>query len=565
MASGCCKVCGRYTEYLLIGDFCSDGCKSKFYSEQSKNYYAQKKAEQEKQEQIFRDKVKTAASVASAAMIAEQTAMMKETRRKEMAEEQARQQEEYQKQLEEEAELEEYCKQVGFKNADEAREWKKRYPDLDVDQLAEKKREELKEIQGDRDFHARMYKNYMDFYKNNANESDKELGAKLKKLAVKLGNTSEFWEVCVLVILPLIVLIFGLAFRKKFIYNLPPILRLGGFSAFIFWLGFSLQIPRFIQGMRIKSAVHKIVRIKSKSDYPFFNLPQEWYKGRTETYSLSEIISLVGIIVILCIIPPKILTLIFHKSWIAGLSWILEIVIGGFVLFIIMGAGEFHEKSVQEIHNSYFIKHHVFEKIGPFVGSEGNFDSWLKGQHSFYESYEDKKGKTEYACSFLPRHKDEKFIEKYAKCTKSKIYCVDQLYGKNQHEIENAKNSFNAPITIERLCALENEKKNFLSYAQVKKAIEHDFGSCHGEIGKVDPDPAIIEFNGGMEEWSWIKNKEDKFGYVSEEEKEKYYRRADKFREKAMKKIENFDDKKIEKRCTIIYELKVLHQKYVMK
>ena len=554
MASGCCKVCGRYTEYLLIGDFCSDGCKSKFYSEQSKNYYAQKKAEQEKQEQIFRDKVKTAASVASAAMIAEQTAMMKETRRKEMAEEQARQQEEYQKQLEEEAELEEYCKQVGFKNADEAREWKKRYPDLDVDQLAEKKREELKEIQGDRDFHARMYKNYMDFYKNNANESDKELGAKLKKLAVKLGNTSEFWDLCILGILPLIVLISGLVFRKKFIYNLPPFLRLGGFSAFIFWLGFSLQIPRFIQGRRIKSAVRKIVRIKSKSDYPFFNLPSEWYKGRTEIYSITETISLVGLIVLLCVFPPKILTFIFHKSWIAGLSWTLEIVIGGLVLFIILGAGEFHEKSVQETHNSYFIKHHIFEKIGPFVGSEGNFDSWLKGQHSFYESYEDKNGKKEYACSFLPRHKDEKFIEKYAKCTKSKIYCVDQLYEKNQNKENTKKENFMAPADLYFLKKLDTDKKSYLTYQDVKKAIEHNFGSSHGEIGKL---------TGTNEELPWIKQREEKYGYVSKEEKERFYKVADKYREKAMKKIKNFESANVNKRGDIISDLNLLYDKYI--
>ena len=64
MASGCCKVCGRYVEYLLIGDFCSDGCKSKFYKEQEYQWAAQRKAEEEKKEQIFRDKVKTAASVA---------------------------------------------------------------------------------------------------------------------------------------------------------------------------------------------------------------------------------------------------------------------------------------------------------------------------------------------------------------------------------------------------------------------------------------------------------------------------------------------------------------------
>ena len=66
----------------------------------------------------------------SAAMIAEQTAMMKEARRREIAEERARQQEEYQKQLQEEAELEEYCKKVGFRNAAEAREYKERYPDF---------------------------------------------------------------------------------------------------------------------------------------------------------------------------------------------------------------------------------------------------------------------------------------------------------------------------------------------------------------------------------------------------------------------------------------------------
>jgi len=160
MASGCCKVCGRYVEYLLIGDFCSDGCKSKFYKEQADQRVAQRKAEEEKKEQIFRDKVKTAASVASAAMIAEQTAMMKEARRREIAEERARQQEEYQKQLQEEAELEEYCKKVGFRNAAEAREYKERYPDLDVDQLAEKKREEIEEIQGERDWQQRMHKSY---------------------------------------------------------------------------------------------------------------------------------------------------------------------------------------------------------------------------------------------------------------------------------------------------------------------------------------------------------------------------------------------------------------------
>lgn len=560
MASGCCKVCGRYVEYLLIGDFCSDGCKSKFYKEQADQRVAQRKAEEEKKEQIFRDKVKTAASVASAAMIAEQTAMMKEARRREIAEERARQQEEYQKQLQEEAELEEYCKKVGFRNAAEAREYKERYPDLDVDQLAEKKREEIEEIQGERDWQQRMHKSYMDFYKNDASESDKILGAKLTKLGNKLGWDHPFIDFCVLVIIPLAVMILGLIYRKTFVFRLPYFLRIGGFSAFIFWLGFSLQIPRLLQAGRIKNAVRRVLRIKSKSDYPFFHIPDTWYKGRLEIYNMSRNESLTGLILLISIVPSKVFTLIFHKSWIPVLVCFLEIVIAGFYLLFL--ALEHREKSIIETHNDYFIKHHIFEKIGPFVGREDTFNSWLQGEKDFYESYENKNEEEEYVCSFLPRYKDEKFIQKYSKSTKSKIYCVEQLYERNQSEKENAKQSFNAPITISKLWYLEKEKKELLTYEQVKKAIEHDFGSCHGEIGKRDPE--YLE-PGEQEELPWIKHIEDRYGYVTEKQKEKFYNRADKYREKAMKKIMDFDNVNKNKKLQIIGELNVLQTDYRTK
>ena len=563
MASGCCKVCGRYVEYLLIGDFCSDGCKSKFYEEQEYQRAAQRKAEEEKKEQIFRDKVKTAASVASAAMIAEQTAMMKETRRREIAEERARHQEEYQKQLQEEAELEEYCKKVGFRNAAEAREYKERYPDLDVDQLAEKKKEEIRDYQYSLEFDKRNHKTYMDFYKNDASESDKILGAKLTKLGYKLGNTSEFWNVCVLILIPLAILILGLIYRKTFVLRLPYFLRLGGFSAFIFWIGLSLLIPRILQAGRIKSAVSRVLRIKSKSDYPFFHIPDEWYKGRLEIYELAKNEFFAGITLLLSVVPPKVFTLIFHKSWVPVLVWILEIVIGGLILFFLLATSdENHQKSTMESHNDYFIKHHIFEKLGPFVGLEFEFNNWLEGRDNFYESYKNKKDEMEYSCPFLPRYKDEKFIQKYSKCTKSKIYCVEQLYERNQSEKENAKQSFNAPITILRLGSLEAEKKEFLTYEQVKKAIEHDFGSCHGEIGKRDPQ--FLE-PGEQEELLWIKHIEERYGYVTEKQKEKLYKRADKYREKAMKKIMNFDNVNKNKKSEIIYELKVLINNYYTK
>lgn len=308
------------------------------------------------------------------------------------------------------------------------------------------------------------------------------------------------------------------------------------------------------------------MRIKSKSDYPFFHIPDEWYKGRLEIYELAKNEFFAGITLLLSVVPPKVFTLIFHKSWVPVLVWILEIVIGGLILFFLLATSdENHQKSTMESHNDYFIKHHIFEKLGPFVGLEFEFNNWLEGRDNFYESYKNKKDEMEYSCPFLPRYKDEKFIQKYSKCTKSKIYCVEQLYERNQSEKENAKQSFNAPITIIGLGSLEAEKKEFLTYEQVKKAIEHDFGSCHGEIGKVDPDPAIIEYNDGMEELRWIKAIEDRYGHVTEKQKEKFYNRADKYREKAMKKIMNFDNVNKNKKSEIIYELNVLKNNYYTK
>lgn len=270
MASGCCKVCGRYVEYLLIGDFCSDGCKSKFYEEQEYQRAAQRKAEEEKKEQIFRDKVKTAASVASAAMIAEQTAMMKEARRREIAEE-------YQKRLQEEAELEEYCKKVGFNNADEARKWKEIHPDLDIDQLAEKKREAVKRIEEDNKRSEEKRKQreaaYAQMDKELLEKMNPEQQEKQKKINDVLLNykacKSEGW---MFLLLPLIFAVLGFILYFVFRSKISFVKQYGFWSTVLTFIGFGSFLYSLIFWAEFKNTIKKIARIKGDDSYPSYNL-----------------------------------------------------------------------------------------------------------------------------------------------------------------------------------------------------------------------------------------------------------------------------------------------------
>ena len=111
-----------------------------------------------------------------------------------------------------------------------------------------------------------------------------------------------------------------------------------------------------------------------------------------------------------------------------------------------------------------------------------------------------------------------------------------------------------APADLYFLKKLDTDKKSYLTYQDVKKAIEHNFGSSHGEIGKL---------TGTNEELPWIKQREEKYGYVSKEEKERFYKVADKYREKAMKKIKNFESANVNKRGDIISDLNLLYDKYI--
>ena len=116
MASGYCKYCGKYSENLLIGGYCSSTCQSNFDIEYNKQYYANLKAEREKQDQITRDKIKTGASVASAILLAEQNAILKQQQEQAqaqaIAEARAKQ-----------AKKEDLAKSYGLENAADAAYW----------------------------------------------------------------------------------------------------------------------------------------------------------------------------------------------------------------------------------------------------------------------------------------------------------------------------------------------------------------------------------------------------------------------------------------------------------
>ena len=261
-----CKVCGRWMD-IGVGPFCNADCENKFRAEKNKNELMQH--------------VQFVNSMYQTKLLKEQTELMKQQQMKQ-------QQEEYQKRLQEEAELEEYCKKVGFNNANEARKWKEIHPDLDIDQLAEKKREAVKRIEEDNKRSEEKRKQreaaYAQMDKELLEKMNPEQQEKQKKINDVLLNykacNSDDW---MFLLLPLIFAVLGFILYFVFRSKISFVKQYGFWSTVLTFIGFGSFLYNLIFWAKFKNTIKKIARIKGDDSYPSYNLSKltrrDPYKG----------------------------------------------------------------------------------------------------------------------------------------------------------------------------------------------------------------------------------------------------------------------------------------------
>lgn len=351
-----CKVCGKWRDNDF-GPFCSSDCEEKFYVEKEKNELMQH--------------VQFVNSMYQTKLLKDQTELMKQQQMKQ-------QQEEYQKRLQEEAEVEEYCKNVGFSGADEARKWKERYPDLDIDQLAEKKREideqsekRYKEWEEEREqreaAYARMDKKLLEKMNPEQQEKQKKINDVL--LNYKACN-SEGW---MFLLLPLIFAVLGFILYFVFRSKISFVKQYGFWSTLLTFIGFGSFLYSIIFWAKFKNTIKKIALIKGDDSYPSYNLSKIM---REDIYSrapifLNNICNAraalnSGMVVFSWIAVFKFFKYV-HVPYVGVIVRILVVLVP-FIILITYGASDKKEKKDRE-NDSKKIRKYIEKKCGKvFLG-----------------------------------------------------------------------------------------------------------------------------------------------------------------------------------------------------
>ena len=571
-ADGYCKTCGKYFPFLNTGGYCAD-CFSKHNREIERQRDAERRAEEDRKRQIFRDNIKTGAAVASATMLARQTQIMEEEQRRQAAERRAQAEAEIQENNEKLAQLNQEIKKYGFLDLNDYQYWANQAEqNASIEDIVKLKEQEKRYQAAQEELAAKRARNYNEVIED-ASEEDKRIGRKLTKLTRKYNKDTSVIDMLLFIVLSIAFIVWLYKFfGRKFTIPVPRFLRFGrrnfryfqlnSFPTFLFYMGIALNFLKFLVASKIEIMLHKIKKIKSKSNYPFFYFGDDIFRQKGEIYSLTTGPAKLGSVLILTTIIPNLIKVFVHIKWFNNTICVLTVFgVIGYIIFLFIKFGENMDNmdNIEYSQHIYYVKHKSFDKLGLFIEDLKRFEAWNKGTIS------NPTDNPEYSFLFLPRYKDEKFIEKYGKYSNSTFFSRDYIV-ENRKKAEATKASNERKGVLDFISKVSEKVSNgeaptlylvgkfnvdAATSNDIKQLIDLYYGSKHGDSNyMINANMGYIKESAGS-------------GFIAEEDiYEKFYNLTDKFREKSYRLADKFDNVSTEGRNNILYHLNHLEGQY---